>query len=170
MRAIQHSAPRAEQWFGRGLIDRFVIEENAGQQASTFRPTAAFERSNDPIRSVILTDWEMRPFQLSAYDRDVERMAKALKRDFETELKSYSAENIIALIRPTLARFRDMGFRRKENLHVIAAWSVFFGSNFIERDPDGTLVRICTANASETSKFKALKVRMAEFGTPEARV
>jgi hypothetical protein len=168
LRTIQDNAERAEQWFGRGLIDSFVIEENAGQQVSTFRANRAFERSNDPIRSVVLSDWEMRPFRVTAYDRDVERMAMALKKDFQAELKSYSSENIVTLIKPTLMRFHEIGFRRKENLHVIAAWGVFYGASFVEKDHQGVLAQICGSNMSEHNKFKALKSRMAELGQPEA--
>lgn len=163
-RVVQHSHERAEQWFGRGLIESFVVEECGGRQAAMFRATLPFEPSNQPVRSVVLTDWELQPFRTSAYGRDVERIAKALKEDFGSELTSYSAENIVTMIQPVLARFLEMGFRRKEHLHVIAAWSVFYGVNFIEKDPDGTLVRICGSDRSESAKFAALKVRMAEFG------
>ena len=166
-RMIQHSAPRAEQWFGRGLIDSYVIEEEGGAKASTFRAIGAFEHSNEPIRSVLLTDWEMRPFQLSAYDRDLGRMARALKNDFSDELRSYSADNVAEFIKPTLARFQEMGFRRRENLHVIAAWGLFYGADFIEKDPQGTLAEICKSSTSEVAKFNALKNRMAEFRQPE---
>lgn len=167
-RTVQHSRERAEQWFGRGLIDSFVIEERGGRQATTFRAASSFEPSNQPLRSVVLTDWELRPFRVSAYERDVERIAKDLKKDFEAELTSYSTENIVNLILPTIARFWGIGFRRKEYLYVIAAWGVFYGSNFIEKDPLGTLGSICTSDLSEKAKFAALKARMAEFGNPGA--
>ncbi|MEO1564357.1 MAG: DUF4123 domain-containing protein [Pseudomonadota bacterium] len=167
-RTIQKSASRAEQWFGRGLIDSYVIEEEGGAKASTFRATDSFEGSNEPILSVALTDWEMRPFQLSAYDRDVVRIASDLKNDFRNELRSYSTDNIAEFIKPTLSRFAEMGFRRKENLHVIAAWGLFYGTDFIDKDAQGTLAEICKSDSPEAAKFKALKTRMAEFGHPEA--
>lgn len=169
-RTIQQSALRAEQWFGRGLIDSFVIEEDNGSKATTFRSNGSFDQSNIPAGSVVLTDWEMRPFQISAYDRDVARMADALKDNFSSEFRNYSTENIEELIRPTLTRFQQLGFRRKENLYVIAAWGMFFGSDFIEKDNDGILAKICASDMPEQTKFKALKSRMAEFGQPKESV
>ncbi|RJE82394.1 DUF4123 domain-containing protein [Paracoccus onubensis] len=168
LRTVQHSGERAEQWFGRGLIDSYIVEEMDGQQATIFRAGLPVKPSNTPLRSVILAEWELQPFRNSAYKRDMEKMAQALKADFKPELKAYTPEAIVSMIRPTLERFMGYGFRRKEHLHVIAAWGLFFGIDFIAKDPDGVLEQICRTQTSEADRFAALKKRMAQFGLPES--
>lgn len=104
-------------------------------------------------------------------DRAVGRLCRTdcVRRLGTGRLSSYSPDAIAAIVRPTLDRFRQLGFRRKEHLHVIAAWGVLYGPEFIGKDPDGVLGRICAAEMSEQDKFAALKKRMAEFSKPEVR-
>ncbi|WP_168223050.1 DUF4123 domain-containing protein [Oceanicola sp. D3] len=166
-RTISESERRAEQWFGRGLIDSFIVEEEAGKTATCFRPAQLPEHANRPLGPVVLKEWELRPFRTNAFDRDVERMARNLKGDFGPELKHYPEGAVARLIRPVLERFTALGFRRKEHLHVIAAWSLFYGPGFIEMDREGELARICAADAPERERFAAMKARMEGFGAPE---
>ncbi|EPX79305.1 hypothetical protein thalar_02130 [Litoreibacter arenae DSM 19593] len=169
-RATEHDPLRAAQWFGQGLVRTIVVEEEAGKQASVFDGAAADRlESNAVLPPVTLTDWELEPFKLSALDRHIEEMAHTLKSDFAPELSAYSPEVIKRHVRPAISRFMNFGFKRKEHLHVIAAWALFFGPEFDEKDPDGRLQSICASQGPEVSRFKALKLRMDELGTREAQ-
>ncbi len=95
-RTLQQCEMRAAQWFGRGLIDRYVVEEMAGRPVTVFRSSAPFSPSNGPLGSVVLANGELAPFRDSVYDCDLRAMAVALKSDFGPELKAYSPEAIAA--------------------------------------------------------------------------
>ncbi|WP_298362581.1 DUF4123 domain-containing protein [uncultured Litoreibacter sp.] len=168
-RTIADSQLRAAQWFGRDLIECFVVGEEQGKAAVVFDGGARNGFNwNAPIPPVVLTDRELAPFRKTALDRDIEKIAHLLKQDFEVELKAHTPEAVVRRIRPALARFMRFGFRRREHLHVIAAWAVFFGPEFDEKDPQGRLQAICTSQDNEGARFRALKERMAQLGRPEA--
>lgn len=170
-RTIEHDPVRAAQWFGQGLIQTIVVEEEDGKQASVFDGAAVSRLdTNAPLPPVVLTEWELEPFKASALDRHIEEMAQTLKSDFATELSSYSPEAIKRHVRPAISRFMRFGFKRREHLHVIAAWALFFGPEFDEKDPDGRLQSICASQEPEVSRFKALKFRMNELGTRKLQV
>ncbi|WP_298260923.1 DUF4123 domain-containing protein [uncultured Litoreibacter sp.] len=170
-RAIEHDPVRAAQWFGQGLVQTIVIEEELGKQASVFDGVAASRLdSNAHLPPVVLTEWELEPFKASALDRHIEEMAQTLKSDFAPELSAYRPEVIKRHVRPAISRFMRFGFKRREHLHVIAAWALFFGPEFDEKDPDGRLQSICASQEPEVSRFKALKLRMDELGTRKEQV
>ncbi len=163
----QHSV-RSAQWFGRGLITSIVVEQQAGKIARIFKPlNDGTARSNEPLGPVVLTPAELLPFKEATFEKELQKMATLLKRDFDANLKSYTVETMVRLLRPCVIRFMHRGFKRRENLHVIAAWETFFGPEFEAKDPDGRLQRICEMKGCEASRMRALKDRMAQFGTPK---
>lgn len=168
-RIIQNDAMRAAQWFGRGLIDGYVVEENKGRNVAVFRGEAAtnFE-TNKVLPPVILTSEELKPFRKTALERHIAHMAQLLKSDFSDELKAYSPETITRRICPAILRFMEFGFSRREHLYVIAAWAMFFGPDFDTKDRTGGLQAICSSAGPEVSRFAALKARMAQLGSEGA--
>ena len=167
-RTIRKNRPRVDQWFGCGLIDGYIVDEDEGRRMTTFRRVPTGDESNTRPGPVVLTDWELEPFRRAAHEKDLARIAADLKRDFGQELKAYSPETLTSLIRPILQDAETHGFRRREHLHVIAAWGLFFGANFVTKDPEDVLNRIWTSEAPEAQRFAQMKTRIAALGQTEA--
>ena len=165
---IDSDAIRSGQWFGRDLVRSIVVEVDGGDGVRVFKPVADnVLASNQTLPAVVLTPEELRPFRETAFDKQVKAMVIALKRDFDLELKAYSVAALVRIVRPCLERFMKYGFKRRENLHIIAAWAAFYGPEFETKDPQGELQRICDMKVAEVTRMKALKNRMAQFGNPE---
>lgn len=170
LRTIYSNETKIAQWFGRGLIQSIIVEENQGETATIFHAAAAQSLStNTHLPAVVLDDWELEPFRKTALDKDILKTATLLKSDFSTELKSHTPETISRIIRPAVERFMGFGFKRREHLHVIAAWALFYGPEFDRKDPDGQLQSICASLAPERERFNGLKQRMNQFAEPEVR-
>lgn len=95
----------------------------------------------------------------------IRRISERIKADFSSELSGRSFEDIQASVASSVRRFTAFGFKGQERLHFLAAWGVFYGDKYEEKDPDGILLRICKMELSENEKFKQFKDRIESLRT-----
>lgn len=144
-----------------GEIYRLLIENGEGSVFDAGPDVTALADVRRPAFILSYMDFQTQAESVKA--KRAMRMAERLKQDFPTDLDEKSLEATAAYVSKIINRFNEYGFVRQEHLHFFAAWSVFFGLGFEDKDPDGILSEICRSNLSEDEKFHRFKGRFEQF-------
>ena len=167
---IAGNRERVAMWFLRDgfFVQSLLADHNAGKTAQNITLNVEyFANDNLPSKSFEVTEYDLKPFYKERDHKDLLKLADALKQGFPQHMKNYSQENIVFLIKDPLKRMRDYGFSRQSNLYTLAAWSMFFGKTFEQKDRTGQLLDICNSSMNEVDKMSALKKRMEQLSVPK---
>ena len=90
-------------------------------------------------------------------------MADRIIADFPKELQHRPRKAVDAAVKHAVQHFGTLGFREHAHLHFFAAWTVFYGPGFEQRDTTGRLDAICRSSNPEMTRFKAFRDRFDSF-------
>ena len=163
---IADNQDRVALWFLRDnfIIHSMIAEENAGTIVNniTLKPEL-FTHYKASSLSFRITEYDLEPFYKEHAEKDMLKLADALKKSFSQELQAYTEEAIHQIIIAPITKMRNYGFSRKRNLYMLAAWIIFFGKDFEQKDPTGILLNICQSDMSEDDKMDKIKQRIVHL-------
>ena len=163
---IADNRERVALWFLRdGFCVRGLLADQDGGKAvrEILLQHALFLVDNIPSKPFEITNYDLAPFYKEREQKDLRKLAAALKKGFPNDLRHYSEEMITSLIDEPVARMVAYGFSQQKHLYILAAWSLFFGKTFDQKDPSGYLLDIFKSSLSEADKMSALKNRMDQL-------
>ena len=90
----------------------------------------------------------------------IRQMARALNRDFATELAGVSPLKLRGAVTQSVQRMRAYRVTSVPLLYMLAAWELFYGPLDQIPDPEGVLARDLNSHLSEQRKFRRIKDRL----------
>jgi len=90
-------------------------------------------------------------------------MAYQIQKEFATYFSRKQIPEILTTVNISISRMQAYGFSQYKYLYALAAWEMFYGQNYENTDPDGTLKTICINDTSEDAKFEEFEARMIQM-------
>lgn len=133
------------------------------------RVSPAEHLEQHPVRAMHLTYADFSGVEDQKEKERHGRMVARLKEDFADELSDQPDVTVQKAVADALRHYGSYGFRSQPSLHFLAAWSVFYGVGFEQRDETGKLDAILQSEASEKEKFKAFRERVKSLPLAQER-
>ncbi|NSX55260.1 DUF4123 domain-containing protein [Parasulfitobacter algicola] len=145
-----HSILCCEAW-GRAMI----------YTAKPFKP--------DPEKrdGFALTQPDLDAFARATRARQIRVIATEQRQNFPDLTKDYGDKDLQRQVAALVNRMQEHGFKKRQNLNILATWELLYGPLFEDKDPEGTLQNLFQSNIPESRKLKQVELRLTELHKKE---
>ena len=127
-----------------------LVEVRAGPDARAAAPSrGAFALTEADVAALAAVQWR----------RDLRGLVNRLRATFPAAAEAAGA-GLPDLVAAVAVRLVQAGIARRDMLFTAGAWALHYGADVLERDPDGTLVRLLAAPGTAEDRFAAISDRM----------
>lgn len=163
LRNIQRNAAKVRCFCSddQGAPFQFIVEKE-GSGAFTACPDMAL-LAERPRPRFSLSYSDFLSHAAAVRRKRASRMAERIKADFPNELADNDLGRVADFALKITDRFNGYCITKQEYIHVLVAWSIFFGEGFEDKDPQGILRDICRSELSEDEKFARFTTRFEQF-------
>ena len=174
--ALATQPRQIERWFKPregGQIDAVLVpdpaavSDDAPPSFHSFRPFGLPRLAMPPKGAFSIRDEDLQRFRQVLNNRDITLILDRVRDNFpELSARTHDA-GFDRWARRFLSRMMDCGFFQKANLLTLLVWELFYGPDFVTRDPSGQLSALLHGNADETERFEQMKDLIDDLNLPE---